>query len=233
MMLCMDISERITQVLSRMEGACTRAGRAPASARLIMVSKTVPAERLRPALASGQLRLGENKVQELRDKQPLLADLSPEWHFIGHLQTNKAKDLIGRVALIHSVDRLELAHKLQQRLEAADLHQDILIQVNTSAEDSKSGVAPEQAEALVQVVATCSRLHIRGLMTIGTLGGDEAETRRCFRLLRHLRDQIAAQALPGVQMHELSMGMSSDFEWAIEEGATLVRVGSTLFGARN
>jgi pyridoxal phosphate enzyme (YggS family) len=232
-MLCMDISARITDVLTRMAAACARTGRPPDTVKLLLVTKTVPAEIIRAALASGQIRLGENKVQELRDKQPLLADIPAEWHFIGHLQTNKAKDLIGRVALIHSVDRLELAQKLQQRLEAADLHQDILIQVNTSEESSKSGVHPAQARELVTAIASLSRLHIRGLMTIGTLAGDETETRRCFRLLRNLRDEIAAAHLPGVQMQELSMGMSNDFEWAIEEGATLIRVGSTVFGARN
>lgn len=228
----MNISSRIADVLTRMTAACARSGRSPDTVQLVMVTKTVPAETMRSALNFGQLRLGENKVQELRDKQPLLTDIPAEWHFIGHLQTNKAKDLIGRVALIHSVDRLELAQKLQQRLETADLHQDILIQVNTSAETSKSGVEPAQALELVTAIAGLSRLHIRGLMTIGTLAGDEAETRRCFRLLYHLRDQIAAAHIPGVEMQELSMGMSNDFEWAIEEGATLVRVGSTLFGAR-
>lgn len=212
--------------------ACQRAQRDPHSVRLIMVSKTVSSQRLRRALDSGQSHFGENKAQELRPKALELADTSAQWHFIGHLQSNKIKDVLPHICLLHSLDRFSLATKLQNKLASQDRELAVLIQVNSSYEDAKSGVLPEQALDLIQQVAELPRLHIRGLMTIGLWGGSEQQTRDCFRRLREVQQQARELQLPGAHFDELSMGMSGDFEWAIEEGATLVRVGSAIFGAR-
>lgn len=225
-----ELSLRLASVTARIQAACQRAARSPDSVRLIVVSKTVSVPRLREVLAAGAVILGENKAQELREKAPQLAGSGVRWHFIGQLQTNKIKDMLPWTELLHSLDRLELAQKISARLLAAGRELPVLVQVNTSGEDSKAGVAPAEALELLKRVAELPGLRLQGLMTIGLLGGNEAQTRDCFRRLVALQQEAQAQDLP--PLPELSMGMSGDFEWAIEEGATLVRVGSAIFGAR-
>ncbi|MBE3596234.1 MAG: YggS family pyridoxal phosphate-dependent enzyme [Hydrogenibacillus sp.] len=226
------IRDNLRHLRERIETACARSGRRPETVKLLLATKTVPAERLRAAVDAGERLFGENKAQELREKQPALADAPVEWHFIGHLQTNKVKDVIPYVTMIHSVDRLSLAEALHKRLSRDGKAMDVLIQVNTSEEPSKFGVRPEEAPMLIEQVAAFPTLRIKGLMTIGKLSADPKDARRCFRLLREIRDRARDLRLPGVEMAELSMGMSGDLEIAIEEGATIVRVGTAVFGER-
>ncbi|MGV3523795.1 MAG: YggS family pyridoxal phosphate-dependent enzyme [Candidatus Sericytochromatia bacterium] len=225
-----ELPQRLAEVAARIQAACQRVSRSPDSARLIVVSKTVPVPRLREALAAGAFLLGENKAQELREKAPQLLETGVQWHFIGQLQTNKIKDILPWTALLHSLDRLELAQKLSTRLVALGRELPVLVQVNTSAEDSKAGVEPAAALELLKRVADLPGLKLQGLMTIGRLGGSELQTRDCFRRLVDLQQAAQNHDLP--PLYELSMGMSGDFEWALEEGATLVRVGSAIFGER-
>lgn len=211
-----------------MADACQRAGRSPDDVRLILVTKTVSLPSIRAAIAAGEHRLGENKAQELVSKAPELQ--MAEWHFIGHLQSNKIKDILPWTSLLHSLDRIELAQKLATHLRQAGRRLKVLIQVNVSGEASKSGVAPEQAAELIERIAALPELELRGLMTIGANTPEQPIVRAGFRRLRELRD--AAQQQLGQALPELSMGMSGDFETAIEEGATLIRVGSAIFGPR-
>jgi pyridoxal phosphate enzyme (YggS family) len=205
-------------VRARIAAACARAGRAEASVTLVAVAKTKPAEVVREAFAAGLSAIGENYVQELTAKQAALADLPIAWHYIGRLQRNKAKDVAGKVALIHTVDSLALAEALDRRAAAP---QDVLVQVNLAGEEQKGGVGEAELPALLDGIAALAKVKCRGLMIIPPAEGDN---RRHFRALAELARK---HALP-----ELSMGMSDDFEVAIEEGATIVRVGSAIFGAR-
>ncbi|MBV7434413.1 YggS family pyridoxal phosphate-dependent enzyme [Cardiobacteriaceae bacterium TAE3-ERU3] len=227
------IARNVAQVLSEIEAACTQAGRDPSEVRLMLVTKTKPAEMIREALATGQTLIGENKVQEINAKYDALADITHETHMIGHLQTNKVKDVIGLASCIQSLDRIKLAHKLQDRLEFEDRTINALIQVNTSGEASKFGVAPEDALSLIEETLSCDRIHIRGLMTIGANTDDEAQIRACFRLLRQIQQQARQHFGDKSDFAELSMGMSGDMALAIAEGSTMVRVGSAIFGARD
>ena len=222
----------IETVRERIRAAAEAAGRAPESVRLVAVSKTVPAERVRGAVAAGLTLLGENYIQEARDKIAALADLSVSWHFIGHLQRNKAKYAVRLFELIHSVDSLKLARELDKEAAKHGTVQDILIQVNTGKEASKSGVYAEEALALAREAGRLDHLAVRGLMTLPPYFNAPEKVRPYFRALRELRDRIQAEALPGVAMDELSMGMTGDFEAAIQEGATLVRIGTAIFGER-
>jgi len=226
------LTEQIAQVKNQIHLACQRAGRTTQSVRLVMVSKTVAPEKLRLALQSGETVFGENKAQELKQKALQLQDTQAYWHFIGHLQSNKIKEILPFTSLLHSLDRLSLAQKLNQQLASTNARLKVLIQVNTSYEDSKSGVAPEQALELIKQVSELSQLELKGLMTIGLLGGSQEATRDGFRRLRELQQQAQQLDLPDPSLPELSMGMSHDFIWAIEEGATLVRIGSAIFGSR-
>lgn len=228
-----SILPNLSAINARIVRACEVAGRNPGEVRLLLATKTVPAARIRLALEAGQTLIAENKVQELKEKFAELEDIPHENHFIGHLQTNKIKDLLKyNVSCLQSLDRLELAEKLHQRLRAENKEMEVLIQVNTSGEDSKFGIHPADAKALVQAVAGLTTLKVKGLMTIGLFSDDTGKVKRCFRLLRHLRDEIAAAKIGGVEMKELSMGMSGDLETAIAEGATIVRVGTAVFGQR-
>jgi pyridoxal phosphate enzyme (YggS family) len=228
-----EIGENIQLIRERIDRACWQSGRNPEEVRLLLATKTVPASRIVEALQAGQTLIAENKIQELKEKYDDLKNVLHENHFIGHLQTNKIKELLRYdVSCIQSVDRWELAEKLQQRLIFEDKKIEVLIQVNTSAEESKYGVAPDEAIAFIKKVASLDRIKIKGLMTIGLFSADTEKVRRCFRLLSDLRQQAAALLLPGVEMKELSMGMSADLETAIEEGATIVRVGTAIFGRR-
>jgi len=196
--------------------------------RIVAVTKTHGPEAVRAALAAGLTDIGENRVQEALQKQEALAGLSIAWHLIGTLQRNKARHAAGRFALIHSVDRAELATELDRRVPAG-ARQAVLVQVNCSGEPQKGGVEPEGLPALLEVLAGLSNLDVRGLMTMSALTDDVAEQRRAFRLLRDLRD---AAERGGSRLPELSMGMSGDYPAAVEEGATMIRLGTVLFGER-
>ncbi|HEY8258885.1 MAG TPA: YggS family pyridoxal phosphate-dependent enzyme [Gemmatimonadales bacterium] len=195
---------------------------------IVAVTKTHPAASVRAAVAAGLRDVGENRVQEALEKQEALRDLSVRWHLIGTLQRNKAKLAAGRFVLIHSVDREELAAELARRLPSGS-RQQILIQVNCSGEPQKGGAEPRELPALLDAVSPMAGLDIRGLMTMSALTVDQAEQRRAFRLLRDLRD---AAERAGHRLPELSMGMSSDYAVAVEEGATMIRLGTVLFGER-
>ncbi len=227
------ILANIKAVQERITAACKQSGRSPAEVKLLLATKTVTADLIKEALLAGHTLIAENKVQELKDKYEALSAVPHINHFIGHLQTNKIKDLLScEVTCLQSLDRFALAEKLQQKLEAANRNMEVLIQVNTSGEASKFGVAPDKAIALLRQVATLDRLKIRGLMTIGLFSADTEKVRQCFRLLKSLQEQVRAANIPGVLMQELSMGMSGDLETAIAEGATIIRVGTAVFGQR-
>jgi pyridoxal phosphate enzyme, YggS family len=221
-------------ILQRIETACQRSGRDPQEVTLLLATKTVTADRIKIALQAGQTLIAENKVQELKEKYEDLKGIPHRNHFIGHLQTNKIKEILKyNVSCVHSVDRLDLAQKLHQRLTAENKTIDILIQVNTSNEESKYGAAPDQVIDLVRQIAPLNSLRIKGLMTIGILSAEAEQVRRCFQLLKQIQQQIIMLDIPNVSMQELSMGMSGDLEIAIAEGATIVRVGTAIFGQRN
>ena len=227
------IIENIAQIKKRIEEAAIGANRKPEEVSLLLATKAVSAENIKIALESGEHLIGENRAQELKSKYNDLLDVPHQKHFIGYLQTNKIKELLRYdVACIQSVDRLDLAEKLQARLEFEKKEIDVFIQVNTSNEESKFGIAPEKAIELTKQVAELPNIHIKGLMTIGLFSAEEVKVRVCFRLLKDIQQQIIALNLPGVEMNELSMGMSHDLEFAIEEGSTMVRVGTAIFGQR-
>jgi hypothetical protein len=223
---------QINTIRDRIQSAALAAGRPPETVRLVAVSKTVPAERVRQAVETGITLLGENYIQEARDKIETLSELDVAWHFIGHLQSNKAKYAVRLFDMIHSVDSLKLARELDKQAARHGKRQDILIQVNTGKEASKSGVYEEEALALVRQAGRMENLCVKGLMTLPPYFNAPEKVRPFFRALRELRDRIRAEALPGVSMDELSMGMTGDFEAAIQEGATLVRIGTAIFGER-
>lgn len=215
----MDVKQGLDAVRSRIAAACARAGRAVDSVKLIAVSKTRPAGLVREAMEAGQRAFGENYAQELREKADALPDC--EWHFVGALQTNKAKVVVGRAALIHTCDRLALAEELGKRARSAGLTQRVLLEVNVGEEPQKAGVLPADAPGLLERVRAVEGLRCEGLMCIPPAEGDP---RPRFRALRELAERLG--------LRELSMGMSADYEMAIEEGATLVRVGTAIFGER-
>lgn len=228
-----NIIHNLNVILKRIENACINAGRNPKEVKLLMATKTVSADRIKIALQTGQTLIAENKVQEVKEKYEDLKNIPHTSHFIGHLQTNKIKDILKYgVQCVQSVDRLDLAEKLHQKLLAEEREMDILIQVNTSNEESKFGVSPENTLDLVKEISTLSTLKIKGLMTIGLFSSDEERVRTCFQLLKSLQQKITNLNLPNVEMKELSMGMSGDLEIAIQEGTTIVRVGTAIFGER-
>jgi PLP dependent protein len=228
-----DILHNLEIINNRIKKACEKAGRKPDEVRLLLATKTVSADRIKTALQNGQTLIAENKVQELKEKYDELKDIPHENHFIGHLQTNKIKDILKHdVVCVQSMDRLDLAEKLHQRLLPEGKTMEVLIQVNTSNEESKFGVHPDHAVALTRKISEFSTLKIKGLMTIGLFSAETEKVRSCFKILRSLQQEIISQNIPNVEMKELSMGMSGDLETAIEEGATIVRVGTAVFGAR-
>lgn len=218
-------------VLARIEAARTKAGRTDV-VRLLPVSKTVPAERIRHAIDAGALLLGENKVQEAHRKWGELSDTAVEWAVIGHLQTNKAKLVAEFASEFQALDSLRVAEALDRRLQASGRSLDVFVQVNTSAEDSKFGLEPDAVADFVRELPNYSSLRVRGLMTLAVFSPDVGLVRSCFQRLRELQGRLRDTAPDGVALDELSMGMSGDFEIAIEEGATVVRVGQAIFGAR-
>ncbi|MFD2112154.1 YggS family pyridoxal phosphate-dependent enzyme [Thiorhodococcus fuscus] len=228
-----DFRRNLAAVRQRIADACARAGRDPAGVRLLPVSKTVPEERIRLAYATGCRELGENKVQEAQRKAEAMGDLADlRWSVIGHLQTNKAKVVARFASEFQALDSLRVAEALDRRLQAEGRALDVLVQVNTSGEASKFGLPPAEVAAFVRELPAFSALRVRGLMTLALLSADAARVRPCFVLLRELRERLRQEAPAGIGMDELSMGMSGDFELAIEEGATVVRVGQAIFGAR-
>lgn len=224
-----NIKSNLAHIHDRINSACLKSDRDPAEVKLLLATKTVSAARIKEALAAGEFLIGENKVQELKEKFDDLKDVPHESHFIGHLQSNKVKEVLRYVHCIQSVDRISLAEKLQKRLEFEDRTIDIFIQVNTSFEESKFGLDPARALAFANEIKGMDRMHIKGLMTIGLFSAEDEKVRRCFRLLRDIQHQMLDA---GFATHELSMGMSGDLEIAIEEGATIIRVGTAIFGKR-
>ncbi|WP_074548005.1 YggS family pyridoxal phosphate-dependent enzyme [Dyella sp. AtDHG13] len=217
-------------VRQRVDEACRAAGRDPGEVSILPVSKTFGPDVVRAAMGLGLRRFGENKVQEIRSKSEALAGEGIEWVVIGHLQTNKAKDVARLASEVQSLDRLDLAEALQRRLEIEDRAIDVLIEVKTSPEESKHGLAPEGLPAFLDALRGYDRLRVRGLMTLAVQSDDPAAVRACFRQLRQLRD---AEQGRGHELPRLSMGMSGDFPLAIAEGATEVRVGTAIFGVRH
>ncbi len=217
------IREKLREIREKIEKACGRAQRDPAEVRLVLITKNVSVDRIREAFDAGIRDFGENRVQELLEKKPRLP---PEirWHFVGSLQTNKVKDLLGEAVLLHSLDRTPLAHEIQKRAAQRNLTVAALLQVNIAGEATKSGFSPAEAEKAFGELREFSQIRIRGLMTIGPLTEDLKKVRESFRALRLLRDALG--------LWELSMGMSSDFEIAVEEGATILRIGTAVFGER-
>jgi pyridoxal phosphate enzyme (YggS family) len=231
----MSISENLAAVRERMDQAALRAGRPPGEIALMAVSKTQPPDRIREAYDAGQRLFGENRVQEFAGKADALRDLqAAEWHMIGHLQTNKAAKTAELFRVVDSVDSLKLAEKLDIAARNLGKKLDVLIEINVGGEVAKSGAAPGSPalDELLRAAARLNALVFRGLMTVPPFTDDPQGARPYFRKLRELRDVIAARKLPGVAMDQLSMGMSHDFEVAIEEGSTCVRIGTAIFGER-
>lgn len=225
------IIENLSVVHDRIKKACERAGRDFKDVTLIAVSKTKPASDIEIAYNSDIRDFGENKVQEIGDKYLVLPD-DIKWHLIGHLQTNKVKYIIDKVHLIHSVDSVHLAEQIEKEAVKKNTEMDILIQVNVAAEDTKFGLNTDETIEIVKEISKFEHVHIKGLMTIAPFTDNAEDNRVYFKQLKSLSDEIAKLNLPNVDMKELSMGMTGDFEVAVEEGATLVRVGTAIFGNR-
>jgi pyridoxal phosphate enzyme (YggS family) len=226
------VKTNIASVRNRILAAAQSCGRRAEEIRLVAVSKTVPAPRVQTAVEAGVGILGENYIQEARAKIAELSALEVEWHFIGHLQRNKAKYAVRLFGLIHSVDSIRLAREIDKQAAKVGKRQAVLIQVNTGQEATKSGVYEANALALVREAAGLEHVAIQGLMTLPPYFNAPDRVRPYFRALRRLRDRLREADLPGVSMDALSMGMTGDFEAAIEEGATLVRIGTAIFGER-
>jgi pyridoxal phosphate enzyme (YggS family) len=226
------ICENLKEVEAKIEAACKRAGRDRSEVTLIAVSKTKPVEMLEEAYGTGIREFGENKVQEMMDKYEVMPK-DIHWHMIGHLQRNKVKYLMGKAALIHSVDSLRLAEEISAQSVKHEVTTDILIEVNIAGEETKFGTDREEAIALVEAAAKLPNIHICGLMTIAPFVENSEDNRKYFQQIRQLSVDIKEKNIDNVDMRILSMGMTGDYEVAIEEGATMVRVGTGIFGARN
>lgn len=226
------LQENLTEVEANIVAACERAGRSRDEVTLIAVSKTKPVPMLQEVYDLGIRDFGENKVQEMCDKMEVLPQ-DIKWHMIGHLQTNKVKYIVGKTALIHSVDSLKLAEEIQKQAIKKDVHVPILVEVNIAGEESKFGISKEEAMKLVRQISSLDHLQIKGLMTIAPFVDNAEDNRLYFRGIRQLSVDIANQNIDNVCMDILSMGMTGDYAVAIEEGATMVRVGTGIFGARN
>jgi len=227
------IKENLENIRLRIKTAANTCGRNPDEVHLVAVSKTMPKEKLVTAVEAGVKTLGENYVQEAREKFNDLYTLPVAWHFIGHLQRNKAKYVVKIFDLIHSVDSLKLAREIDKQAKKIDKIQDILVQVNISEEATKSGTRAEQTLEIVKDISFLENVSIKGLMTMPPYFNAPERVQPFFKALRELRNQIKDENIPNVSMNELSMGMTGDFEVAIQEGATLVRIGTAIFGERN
>jgi len=226
------ISDNVDRIRGRIAQACQRSGRSPSEVTLIAVSKTFPWGDIAEAAQAGVTDVGENYVQELLAKREQLAAVPLRWHFIGHLQSNKVRYIAAWIEMVHAVDSGSLAREIDRQAGRAGRIIDILVEVNTTGEQSKFGVLPQEARNLVQSMDGLTHLRIAGLMTIGPFLPDPEGSRPMFRQLRQLKEELARLRQPNVSMHHLSMGMTGDFEVAIEEGATCVRIGTAIFGSR-
>jgi pyridoxal phosphate enzyme (YggS family) len=226
------ITENIEKVRTRIRDACFRCGRKPEEVLLVGVTKTFAPEQIREAMKAGLRDFGESYAQELREKRERLRDEDIRWHFIGHLQTNKVKYLTDFVYLIHSVDNIRVAEEINKRAEKAGRKIDILLEVHTTAEATKYGVMPEKTVELAEQISKLAWVSVQGLMTMGPFSDDPNDSCPSFRQLAGLRKQIEQERIPNISMQHLSMGMTHDFEVAIEEGATIVRIGTAIFGER-
>ncbi len=227
-----SVKSRIESVRNAITQSAVACKKDPATVRLIAVSKNFAADAVRQVIESGVDIFGESYIQEAKEKIAALASYPVSWHFIGHLQSNKARYAVKMFDLIHTVDSFKLAEELNRQAEKIAKIQDILIQVNIGDEDSKSGVSVEEALPLILKISKFEHLSVKGLMTIPPFFDEPEKVRPYFRALRELRDNIRLQKISGISMDELSMGMSGDFQAAIEEGATLVRIGTAIFGER-
>lgn len=225
------IEKQYLEIKKRVEAACKRAGRNPDGVTLIAVSKTKPVKLLKEAYDAGARDFGENKVQEILEKYPELPD-NIRWHMIGHLQTNKVRQVIDKACLIHSVDSVKLAREIEKEAAKREIVMPILLEVNVAKEDSKFGLFLEEVEAALQEIAKFSHVSVQGLMTIAPFVEDAEENRQIFRKLYQFFVDMKSKKVDNINMNVLSMGMTGDFEVAVEEGATMVRVGTGIFGER-
>ena len=226
------VKENLKDVEARVAAACERAGRKREDVTLIAVSKTKPVEMIREIMECGVVDFGENKVQEMCSKMEVITE-PLHWHLIGHLQRNKVKYIVDKAYLIHSVDSMRLAQEIQKEAQKHEVTCNVLVEINIGGEETKSGVPKEEAMELVKGIAELPNVKVKGLMTIAPPVEKPEEARGYFKEMKAVFEEIKAADIPGVEMKELSMGMTGDFEVAIEEGATMVRVGTAIFGARN
>ena len=229
----MTIAGRLAAIRERIDAAARLAGRDPSSVRLVAVSKTFPIEAIREAWDAGQRDFGENRVQEALQKISASSDLKIRWHLLGHLQTNKARKAGPAFSVIQSVDSVELLEKLDRAAVEAGASPDLLVQVDLAGELTKFGAPPDEARRILEAALQARSVRVKGLMTLPPVPDTPEEARPWFRQLRELRDRFRADGVPGEMLEELSMGMSGDFEVAIQEGATIVRVGTAIFGSRD
>lgn len=228
----MGIAYNLSLIEEKIALACERAGRSREEVKLIAVSKTKPVEDIQEAIAYGIRSFGENKVQELKEKMEILGE-ELDWHLIGHLQTNKVKYIVGKVSLIHSLENMRLAEALEKEAKKRKAIVDVLVEVNVAKEDSKFGIKPEDAEGFIRQVSEFENIRIKGLMTVAPYTDISEENRKYFKELKKIMVDLNRKNIHNVNMSVLSMGMTGDYEAAIEEGATLVRVGTGIFGNRN
>ncbi len=231
-MIDLSIKENLDNVLSRIKGAAEKSGRKAEDIKLIAVTKTVDIDRIKSVYNYGILDMGENRVQELLEKYDKLAS-ECRWHLIGHLQTNKVKYIIDKVDMIHSVDSIQLANEINARAAKAGKKMNILLQVNVSGEESKFGISPEEVNEFIEIISGYGNISLRGLMTIAPYAENTEAIRDVFKKLYSKYIDIKQKKLDNVTMDYLSMGMSNDFEVAIEEGANIVRIGTDIFGKRD
>ena len=227
-----SIKDRLAHVFDRIRSATHEAGRVEGGVRLVAASKSITIDRIREAIAAGVQIAGENRLQEALPKIDALKGERITWHFIGQLQRRKARAVVGVFELIHSVDSLELASEIDRRASDAGLRQKVLLEINLGAEQSKAGFLADEAEEALPQLATLNHIAIQGLMAVPPPVRDAEQSRACFRRLRELAERLKRQGLPGITLTELSMGMSNDYMVAIQEGATLIRLGTAIFGGR-
>ncbi|MEK6567095.1 MAG: YggS family pyridoxal phosphate-dependent enzyme, partial [Bacteroidota bacterium] len=224
------VAENIKNIRERINRACFRCGRKPEEVTLVAVTKTFGSDMMKEAVDAGQLDFGENYVQELNEKRDELRNLNVRWHFIGHLQTNKVKYIAEYVHLVQTVDNVRVAEEIQKRAQMHGRIIDILVEVHTTTEETKSGVSPEKTLDLVKQISPFKNVRMQGLMTMGPFSDDPNDSRPSFQQLVHVQKRIGQEGIPGVSAKQLSMGMTHDFEVGIEEGATIVRLGTAIFG---
>jgi len=226
------IAENLKNLRKRIEQTCQKCGRRSEDVQLVAVSKTFPVEAIQEAVGAGHIDFGENYVQELQEKRQVLEKHPLHWHFIGHLQSNKVKYIAEYIHLIHSVDAISLGKEISKRAERFKRVQDVLVEVHTTDEATKYGVPPKETIVLLKELARLQYIRVCGLMTMGPFSDDPNDSRQSFRQLVELKREIVSEGVENIQMQHLSMGMTHDFEVAIEEGSTIVRIGTAIFGRR-